>query len=498
MRKVPAMRCDSAPGFFQKNTHEHMKPSKKTKPTRRNAGEPSAIVVSSNDLAHAKYSMTLWQKRLFAFAVSRLRREDREFSWQRIYYSELINYFEAGGGKKAYDAIREAPRQLDMTIEVPYRDEHGHLRYAFLKILSGYTIPAEEGERNQYVDLKFNDDLRPHLLALKERFMGYDLTNVKRLRSVYSIRIYELLKSHQFQGRVEFSVSYLRSILQLEDSYRLYADFRRNVIDKARSDMREACDIEFDYEEIKKSNRVESLMFVIRENTDFNARTAAEAKPLETPSHDGAGEGGVPANPALAAPDGVYAELESLVVHSWGVSPARFAQLLEEHPADDIRRAVRVTKRKAATGEVGNKAGFFVSAIQKGFTDEAEAREQKKQKTAETARRLAALEQESAAVSEAFRREVFSIIRQLTEADETVAARAIDALRASAHPLIRSKIAGLGPTPKVDDFRHDEYLREKVIDEIIRQHPAQFEAAYADFQAQQRRITDEMARVRGA
>ncbi len=443
--------------------------------------------------------MTLWQKRLFAFAVSRLRREDREFSWQRIYYSELINDFEAGGGKKAYDAIREAPRQLDMTIEVPYRDEHGHLRYAFLKILSGYTVPAEEGERNQYVDLKFNDDLRPHLLALKERFMGYDLTNVKRLRSVYSIRIYELLKSHQFQGRVEFSVGYLRSILQLEDSYRLYADFRRNVIDKARSDMREACDIEFDYEEIKKANRVESLVFVIRENAHFNARLAAEAKPPETPDErDRVGEGLASEKTSVTVADGIYAELESLVVHSWGVSPARFAQLLEEHPADDIRRAVRVTKRKAATGEVGNKAGFFVSAIQKGFTDETEVREQKKQRTAETARRLAVLEQESAAISERFRREIFTIIRQLTETDPAITVGAIDALRASAHPLIRSKIAGLGPQPNVDDFRHDEYLREKVIDEIIRQHPAKFEAVYADFRAQQQRITDEIAQMRVA
>ena len=473
------------------------KPSKHKTAAPKKTTTPTTLVVSSNDLVHAKYHMTLWQKRLFAFAVSQLKREDREFTWQRIHYSDLINYFEAGGGKKAYDAIREAPKHLDMTIEVPYRDEKGNLRYAFLKVLNGYTMPGDEGSRNQYVEIKFNDDLRPHLLALKDRFMGYDLTNVKRLRSVYSVRIFELLKSHEFQREVTLDVDYLREILQLQDSYRLYTDFRRNVIDKAQSDMREECDITFEYTEIKKGNKVVTLVFTILPNKDRRVAEIHEFPLLDLEPDSLMVEDKPILGEMETDADAFYAELEPLVVLHWGVAASNLAKLLKTYPADEIRRAMRVTKRKIASGEVGNKAGFFMAAVHNKFTDEEEAREQKKKMAQAQKTRLIELEAEANTLSEAFRKNVFNLVRSLTDSNPGITERAIGALKQNTHPLVRSKILSLGAAATIEDYRRDEYLREKVIDEIIRQNPNDFDPVYKEYQEKQQQIMLEYEQLKG-
>ncbi len=478
------------------------KKKKPAEPPRRRSvstAQLSPLVVSSNDLVHAKYSMSLWQKRLFAYAVSQIRREDREFGYLRIYYSELLNYYEASGGKKAYDAIREAPKQLDATIEVPYRDEEGYFRYAYLKLLSGYTVAGDDGERNQYVELKFNDDLRDHLLALRERFLSYELENVRRLRSVYSIRIFELLKSHQFQHSVEFRVDYLREILQITDAYKLYSDFRRNVIDKAQKDLAESCDIYFQYQEIKRANKVEAIRFSIfsqegrwqkieAEKSRASKTAASEARNPKSEIQNRVGEEAEKAASASA--------FELLVVGEWGVSKSVFDSILKENGEKAIERAVRVTQRRAASGEVESKAAFFVAAAKKGFMDETELRSEKRKKAEAAAPRIAHLEQQSAELSQTFGKRLFGITAELTSSDARVTERAIEALQKSSHPLVRSKIAALGTDATIDDYRRDEYLRERVLDEIIRQNPVHFDPVYREFQEKQLEIEAELKRLR--
>jgi plasmid replication initiation protein len=451
----------------------------------------SNLVVSSNDLVHAKYHMTLWQKRLFAFAISQIKREDHEFTWQRIHYAELVNYFEASGGKKAYEAIKEAPKHLDMTIEVPYRDEKGNLRYAFLKVLNGYTTPSDEGTRNQYIELKFNDELRPHLLTLKSRFMGYDLINVKGLRSVYSVRIFELLKSHEFQREVTFEVDYLREILQLKDSYKLYTDFRRNVIEKAQKDMLEKCDIIFEFQEVKSGNKIASLIFTILPNKTRKVETELELSP------DTIIKGILPAlGESMSEVVNHSSDPEHLVINFWGVNEVVYKNIKKEHTIEEIQQAIRVTQRKISSGEVGNKAGFFVAALQNKFTDEEELKEQKKLKVQDQKVRLAQLDAEMNTISEAFWKKVVSRVRILTESDPIITERAIEALKSNTHPLVRSKIQSLGQDAKIEDFRRDEYLREKVLDEIIKQNPDTFSPLYKILEEEQRYVKAEIEGIR--
>ena len=52
------------------------------------------IVVTSNDLIHAKYTFTLWQKRVFVYMVSQINSfEDKEFQIHKMYIKDLMQFF---------------------------------------------------------------------------------------------------------------------------------------------------------------------------------------------------------------------------------------------------------------------------------------------------------------------------------------------------------------------------------------------------------------------
>ena len=63
----------------------------------------------------------------------------------------------------------------------------------------------DKEEDNAYIELKFNDDLKPHLLDLKQLFSQYNIQNIIYLRSVYSFKMYEWIKSNAYLGKWEVS-----------------------------------------------------------------------------------------------------------------------------------------------------------------------------------------------------------------------------------------------------------------------------------------------------
>ena len=178
------------------------------------------LVVSSNDLVHAKYDLTLWQKRVFVYAINQLQKDDTGFETIRMNVSDIIRFFRGSDGIKTYTAIIEAPKSLDKTIEIPYITDKGFLRYGFVKLLQRYTIPADDRKDNQYIELCFNNDLKPHLLELKEKFLKYDIENVIELQSTYSFRMFEILKTYEFRKTIDLDVDYLRKILGVTEKYK--------------------------------------------------------------------------------------------------------------------------------------------------------------------------------------------------------------------------------------------------------------------------------------
>ena len=99
------------------------------------------------------------------------------------------------------------------------------------------SLDAKKGRKEAYIELKFNDDLKPMLLELKKLFNKYDIKNIIPLRSVFSFRIFELLKQYESIGHREIRLEHLKEMLGIENKYSLYANFKRKVILQAQKDL---------------------------------------------------------------------------------------------------------------------------------------------------------------------------------------------------------------------------------------------------------------------
>jgi plasmid replication initiation protein len=465
---------------------------------KKKSSESTALVVTSNDLVLAKYNFSLWQKRIFNYFVSQIDKDATDFTLQRIYISDLIHFFDAGDGREVYEIIANVPKQLyNSSIKVPYISEEGYHRYGEMRIITRYTKPEDRELGNAYIEFKFNDDLKPHLLELKKRFLRYDMQNIVGLQSVHSVRMFEILKSYEYLGEVSFEVEFLKTVLELGEKYKLYADFRRYVIDKAREDLTKYCDIYFDYQEIKKSRKVNEIIFTIRknngqtiENTDFTFQNAYYT--------EGVGE------EVLPVLKDERALLKAHVQAWWGITPPIFEKKATDRTEEDIKIAIEFTKEKIKEGKASNPAGVFLEALSKGYKtpkqqadilkQENEAkRNQKSQSLKEKESLLAQWQLDIRFISEELNTAVNTKIREIVEQDPSITERAIHQVTTE---FIATKRGHFVQNKSVDDFRQLPILREAVIIAIKSIHEDEFSAIEAPFLTRLKAIQQKIALVK--
>jgi hypothetical protein len=102
-------------------------------------------------------------------------------------------------------------------------------------------------EGSGYIEAKFNDDMKPFLLQLKRQFTMYRLQNFMQLSSQHSMRVYELIKMQEGLRYLCVSVEELREVLCCEHTYDRFSDFKRYVLERARTEIADTCDIYFTY-----------------------------------------------------------------------------------------------------------------------------------------------------------------------------------------------------------------------------------------------------------
>ena len=85
------------------------------------------------------------------------------------------------------------------------------------------------------------------------------------MKSAYSVRIYELLKSYAYQKSKTFGLDELKRLLMVDgiESYNRFPDFRRKVLEIAVKEINKLTDLNVSYEAIKKGRKVDKLKFRI-------------------------------------------------------------------------------------------------------------------------------------------------------------------------------------------------------------------------------------------
>jgi hypothetical protein len=218
------------------------------------------IIKKSNQLVEGKYHFTIWETRVFTKMLTLISKDDADFKEYRIFLKDIVQDFELKD-KNAYTWIKNGAEGLaKREIRVIRQTEEGQKEF-----MTHIAIGVESFSNNgNYVDISFHPKMKPFLLQLQSQFLMYDVENIIKLQSFYSIRIYELLKQYEKIGKRSISVQELKEMLGIENKYALYGHFKERVIHKAQEDLEKSTDISFTFKEVKHGRQVTSLTFYIQ------------------------------------------------------------------------------------------------------------------------------------------------------------------------------------------------------------------------------------------
>lgn len=98
----------------------------------------------------------------------------------------------------------------------------------------------------------------------KYHYFKYALENVINLTRKASYLLYVYILTNRYRGKWEIELEELRDTvldLKKQESYKLFKEFKRTVLDPAVKEVNEKTDCQFDYEPVKRGRTVISIIF---------------------------------------------------------------------------------------------------------------------------------------------------------------------------------------------------------------------------------------------
>lgn len=217
-------------------------------------------VVKANEIIQkARYDLNIQELKALAYIFSKIKPNDQqlqEYSFSIKEYCQVCGIDYKNGGN--YQYIKGTIKALrDKSFWI--LDEKGN------EVLIGWLQKARINKGNGKITVRLDDDLQKYVLGLFENYTQYELLSTLPMKSHYSFRIYELLKSYAFTKKHTFDVDELKKILAAEN-YTNFKDFRKKVIEVAVKEINLYTDIEVSWEPITKGRKVIQIKFNIKQH----------------------------------------------------------------------------------------------------------------------------------------------------------------------------------------------------------------------------------------
>lgn len=207
----------------------------------------SNTIRKSNELSMAKLNqgLTLNQMQLLAFAI---------FSAQQNGKTEFRKHeFQKKFGIKDYktdDAYADSQRLSILQFSTQDLEND---KFSFTNVFS--SIKYDSG----HFTFKWNEDMIPHILELKEKYVLTDLTITSNFRSGFSWILYDYLKAHYGYWHKELSKESLMKLFAVEErkTYKnSTAQLKRSVLDVAIAELNKYTELEVCYTQEKVGNKI--------------------------------------------------------------------------------------------------------------------------------------------------------------------------------------------------------------------------------------------------
>lgn len=221
------------------------------------------LIVKDNALINASYSLELTEQRIILLAILKARENKTPHNQELIVTAQsYITAFNVHRNT-AYKTLKTACDNL-FTRQFTYQryNSNGNIE----QVRSRWVQSVIYAENESYIKIKFTDEILPLVTMLEKHFTSYELQQVASLKSVHSIRLYELLIQYRTVGKIEISLDDLRLKLGINESeYPRMDNFKNRVLDVGIQQINEHSDITAKYEQVKQGRTIIGFKFSFRQ-----------------------------------------------------------------------------------------------------------------------------------------------------------------------------------------------------------------------------------------
>lgn len=224
----------------------------------------SNMVVKTNQLNSAIQSLSLPELRIIQLAIVDARetntglRLDSPLRIDGLRYGEVFNTSRQNG----YQRMKEAENTL-FNRRFSYVNKAGHVVKS--RWISDVTYLDDEGA----IEICFTRTVVKGISRIdgaEDFFTSYLLEQTADMKSVYSVRLYELLVQWKTAKKTPmFERTEFRQQLGIDDDeeYKAMNDFKKRVLNAAVDEINEKSDLKVSYEQVKKGARIIGFKFKV-------------------------------------------------------------------------------------------------------------------------------------------------------------------------------------------------------------------------------------------
>lgn len=338
----------------------------------------------SNFLISAKYKSSLLENKILAVSLTKVRKDENGQLISTVTASELKKYMKKTNGS-FYDQLYSCADNL--TNRQIVMEDRENNKFMILNIVQ--TALYDNGR----FTIKYNSDLERYLYGLQQNFTKLSLPVMMSFKSVYSFRLYELLKSKAYYPRdkkraenlfrITFSVSELKLDLGAvnssydrvqrvlkssspdydkaveaarEKTFARWGDFKDRVIDVAVKEINslpEACmNVSYELGKSGRGGKVYEVAFIVR-----LINTASELVEPDVIFKD-----------VLTAEMSVVEKIDSLLEdEDMRVKDIKAIAIAAGNDYSRVENAYTVYRKQKV--KAANFTGWMIAAIQNGYKE---------------------------------------------------------------------------------------------------------------------------------
>lgn len=209
------------------------------------------------------------EQKIILYLITKIKAEDTDL---QLYEFKIKDFCEVCGldmtSGKNYSMLKDTIKKLsDKSNWVTIKNEILGEVETLLRWIEKPYIDKKSGT----IKIRLDRDMKPFLLELKEKFTVYNLYYILAMKSKYSIRLYEILKSYEYQKSCVFEIEEFKKLLCAE-TYKLFGHLKEKVLDISLREINDYGDIYTSYEIEKQGRKFHKIKFIIKSKKEVKER----------------------------------------------------------------------------------------------------------------------------------------------------------------------------------------------------------------------------------